>query len=240
MTADVIAAELRGTASPGAPKEQFRAGVRAGVPVSVAIAMVGVSFGVIAHQADLSPGLAILMSALAFSGSAQFTALAIVASGGGVGPAVVGAALMNARYLPMGVALAPSLPGGPLFRALQSLTVVDASWALASQGDGRFDRWLMFGSSLSQYVAWVGGTAAGALAGNLLADPHALGLDAGYPAFFLALLMLELKTARARMAALLGAVIALCLVPVAPPGIPVLVAGLAALIGLSRGRAEAP
>ena len=140
----------------------------------------------------------------------------------------------------MGVALAPSLPGGPLKRAAQGQTVVDASWVLAARDDGTFDRWVLFGSSAVQYVTWVGGTTLGALAGDVLGDPEALGLDALYPAFFVALLLSELRSRRGRSAAALGALIALVLVPFAPTGVPVLLASLGAAVGLTRrARAEA-
>jgi predicted branched-subunit amino acid permease len=147
-----------------------------------------VSFGVVAQQAGLSKLEAIVMSAIVFAGSAQFSAVAILAQGGGAGAAIAAAALMNSRFLPMGVAFAPSLRGGPLKRALQGQAVVDASWALAARPDGSFDRMLLFGSSAAAYVTWVSGTAVGALWGSALGDPHDLGLDALFPAFFLALL----------------------------------------------------
>jgi predicted branched-subunit amino acid permease len=174
-----------------------------------------------------------------FAGSAQFAAISILASGGTLGAAVGAAALMNSRFLPMGIALAPSLPGGPLKRALQGQPVVDTSWAMAARGDGSFDRWHLFGASAIQYVTWVGGTVLGALAGDVLGEAHTLGLDAIFPAFFLALLIVELKDGRARGVAALGALIALALVSFTPPGIPVLVASLAALVGVRRsGSAE--
>jgi 4-azaleucine resistance transporter AzlC len=198
----------------------------------VAVSVLGISFGALSDQAHLSPALAIVMSAVVFSGTAQFAAIAIVAAGGGIVAALVGATLMNSRYLPMGIALAPSLPGGPLRRGLQGQAVVDAAWALAARGDGSFDRWILFGSSATQYVAWVGGTAIGALGGGALPSASALGLDAAYPAFFLALLLAEISSRRALAVALLGAAIAIALVPVVPPGIPILAAGLAALFGL--------
>jgi predicted branched-subunit amino acid permease len=214
-----------------------RDGVRAGIPVAMAIGVIGASFGAVAHAAGLSAPLAVAMSALVFSASAQFTAVAIVAAGGGLAPAIVAAALMNSRYLPMGAAVAPSLPGGPLRRALQGMTVVDAAWALASRPDGRFDRRLMFGSALAQYVAWIAGTVAGTLGGTALGDPGSLGLDAAYPAFFLAVLLTEGGGPGALAAAVGGAVIALGLVPVAPAGVPVLAAGAAAvLVALRRRR----
>ena len=212
----------------------FRSGVRAGTPVGIAAAVVAVSFGVVAQDAGLGPVAAIVMSAIVFAGSAQFAAVAILAQGGGAGAAVVAAALMNSRFLPMGAALGPSLPGGAVKRAAQGQAVVDASWAIASRGDGTFDRWKLFGTTVPQYIGWVAGTAVGAFAGDALGDPEKLGLDAVYPGFFIALVVLEMQTPRARGVALLGALIALALVPVAPAGVPVLAASLAALVGLRR------
>jgi predicted branched-subunit amino acid permease len=147
---------------------------------------------------------------------------------------VAAAALMNSRFLPMGIALAPSLPGNAAERAAQGQTVVDASWAMAGRGDGTFDRWFLFGSTAPQYLTWVAGTIVGALAGNVLGDSDKLGLDAIYPTFFLALLIAEVRKGRAGGVAALGAAIALVLVPIAPPGVPVLAASLAAFVGLRK------
>ena len=181
----------------GEGESRLRDGVKAGIPFGIAGFMLALSFGIVAQSAGLSATAAIVMSAIVFAGSAQFAAIAILASGGTVGAALVAAAMMNSRFLAMGAALGPSLPGGPLRRALQGQAVVDASWALASRGDGSFDRHMLFGSTAVQYVGWVGGTIAGALGGGLLSDPEALGLDAIYPAFFLALLLNEVRNRRA-------------------------------------------
>ena len=220
-------------------RRRFREGLRAGLPFAIAGSLVAVSFGVVAESAGFSAGAAIAMSAIVFAGSAQFTAVAILLQGGTVAAAVLAAALVNSRFLPMGVALGPSLPGGPLRRAIQGQTVVDALWAIAGRGDGTFDRWLLFGSSAVQYVGWVGGTIVGAVAGNVLGDPNAIGLDAVYPAFFLALLIEELDDRRSRLVAVMGGLIALVLIPIAPAGVPVLAASLAALVGLHSSARDA-
>lgn len=206
------------------------------MPYAVAGCIVALSFGVLARQAGFSALGAIIMSAIVFAGSAQFAAVAIVTAGGGAGAAIAAAALMNSRFLPMGVALAPSLPGSWLKRAAQGQTVVDASWVMAKRGEGRYGRHFLFGATAVQYVTWTLGTIVGALAGNALGDPRSLGLDAIFPAFFVALLIPELRDARSRSAALGGGLIALALVPLAPAGVPVLAASAAALIGLRRRR----
>jgi branched chain amino acid efflux pump len=181
----------------------------------------------------------VIFSAIVFAGSAQFASIAIIGAGGGVGAAVAAATLMNSRFLPMSAAVGPSFSGGPLKRAAKGQTVVDASWALSSRGDGSFDEYLLMGASAIAYVSWVAGTAVGALWGDRLGDPDALGLDAIFPAFFFGLLLNELRSPRSRGVAALGTALALVLVPIAPPGVPVLVASLASLVGLTkRARAE--
>ncbi|WP_435744318.1 AzlC family ABC transporter permease [Nocardioides sp. SYSU DS0663] len=216
--------------------DSFRRGIRLGVPFAGVGLLLSLSFGVLAVQTGLSPFQAVVMSAVVHAGSAQFAALSVVAAGGGVLPAVASGGLMNARFLAMGIALAPSLPGRPAVRALQGQAVVDPSWAMASNGDGTFDRWQLFGATVPQYAGWLTGTALGAYGGDLLGDTDRFGLDAVFPTFFLALLLAELRDPRSRGVAVAGAVVALVLVPFTPAGVPVLAASVAALVGLARRR----
>ena len=136
-------------------KPTFRDGLRAGLPVALAGSVLAMSFGVLAGDVGMPAWTAILMSVIVFAGSAQIAALGIIGAGGTLGAALGAAALMNSRFLPMGVAFAPSLPGGPLKRAAQGQTVVDVSLVIAEDGKGGFDRNLLFGSTLAQYVGWV-------------------------------------------------------------------------------------
>jgi predicted branched-subunit amino acid permease len=111
---------------------------------------------------------------------------------------------------------------------------VDEAWALAGRRDGRFERSVLIGAGLVLYAAWVAGTAVGVLAGEALGDPDDLGLDAAFPALFLALLAGQIHSRRALAAAIAGAALVLSLTPFAPAGIPVLGATAACLIGLRR------
>jgi predicted branched-subunit amino acid permease len=208
--------------------------VRRGVPFAIAVFAIAISFGVLARptMGSIAP---IVMSIVAFSAAAQFGALAVLAARGSAGAAIAAGVLLNARYLAMGVALAPSLRGRALSRAAFALTTVDASWAAASRGDGTFDPWYMVGVSIPQYASWILGTLTGVLAGPALGDPRALGLDALFPAFFVALLFAEARGRRRLTAAGGGAGIALGLTPLLPPGLPILAAAAAA-VAASRMR----
>src|SRR4051794_27653558 len=207
-----------------------KSGMRQGLPLVAPTFALGISFGVLA-QPVMGSVAPIVMSIVVFSGAAQFAALTVLAAGDGVVTAIAAGMLMNLRWLPMGFAVGPFLPGRPLARVAQSAAIVDASFALSSRGDGTYDRGVLIGASVAQGAAWVAGTAAGVFGGGVLGNPQALGLDAIFVAFYAALLVGEAKGRRAVAAAALGTAIALALMPFAPAGVPVLAASLAALLG---------
>lgn len=222
------------TAGTGPRRSSFRAGLRAGAGFALPTFVLAVSFGVLARTLGWDVVAPIVFSAVVFSGSAQFAVADVLGAGGSAVAAILAAILVNARFAVMGVAVASSLAGRRLRRALEAQSTVDASWALASRGAGRFDREVLIGATLPQYVAWVGGTAIGVLAGESI-DPEALGLDVLFPAFFLGLLIDELRNGREHVSAALVAVaVSVVLIPFTPPGIPIVAACVGAMLGLRR------
>jgi predicted branched-subunit amino acid permease len=200
--------------------------------IGVAVGVYAVSFGVLAVSAGLSPAQACVMSMLVFTGASQFACVGVLAAGDGalaaMGPAVV-LALRNAAY---GLALAPILPARLRDRALASHLVIDESTAMArAQDDPAEARRAFLATGISVWICWNAGTLAGALLGGGLGDPRALGLDAMFPAAFLALLAPQLRRPGAPVAAIAGAMIAVAVLPFAPAGVPV----IAALAGVLPG-----
>jgi 4-azaleucine resistance transporter AzlC len=216
------------------PEPGFRAGLRAVAPLLVAVGGFGISYGVLADAAGMGTLAPILMSATTFAGSSQFAAASVLGAGGGAAAAIGAAVLLNSRYAPIGLSVAPVLDGPAWKRLLLAQLVVDESWALARREDGTYDRGRLVGAGVLLYVTWVSSTAIGAIGADLLGDPAALGLDAAFPALFLALVWPQLRDRRAVVAAILGAVIALSLVPLVPPGVPIVVAAAACLVGVLR------
>ena len=219
--------------TPEQNRAQMLAGARSGLPFALAGLLVSVSFGVLAKPV-LGVAASIVMSTLVFAGSAQFASLAVLASGGSAVTAIAAGVLLNLRFVPMGIAIAPSLRHGPFGRALRGQALVDASWALANRGNGRFDIPALLGATGVQYLTWTTGTVIGLLVGGALGDPKSLGLDAIFPAFFLGLLAVELRRPGTRVTSVAGAAVALALTPVLPAGVPILAAALAA--GVERPR----
>jgi 4-azaleucine resistance transporter AzlC len=212
----------------------FRDGVRAMAPLVVAVVGFAISFGVIARTVGFGWFAPIVMSATTFAGSAQFAAVSVLGDGGTIAAAVAAALLLNARYGPIGISVAPWLMGSAWSRFLHAQLVVDESWAIAAEGEGRFNRRVLLGAGVVLYVAWVAGTAVGSVLGEAFGDPAALGLDAAFAALFLGLLVPLARDRRHVTAALLGAAIALVLTPFAPAGVPIVAASAACLLGLKR------
>jgi 4-azaleucine resistance transporter AzlC len=202
------------------------------VGIGVAVGVYGISFGVLAVASGLSPAQACVMSMLVFTGASQFAFVGVLAGGGGalaaMGPAVM-LAVRNAAY---GLSLASILPPRLRDRAVAAHLVIDETTAMArSQSDPESARRAFLATGLSVWVFWNLGTLIGALAGGGIGDPRTLGLDAMFPAAFLALLAPQLRRPGAPVAAVAGVVIALALVPFAPAGVPI----VAALAGVAPG-----
>jgi len=208
----------------------MRRGVRIVAPLLPAVVALSASFGVLARIAHFDALAAVVMSATTFAGSAQVAAVSVL----GAGNDDLEAGRRYLRYVPIGITVAQSFRGHLLKRLAESQLVVDESWALAGGGTARFDRRILLGVGASLWVAWVGGTAVGALAGSAIGDPSAFGLDGAFAALFVALLAAQLTDRRRVAAAVGGAAIAAVLIPFTPPGIPIIAATAAVAFGWRR------
>jgi 4-azaleucine resistance transporter AzlC len=219
----------------GSPtRDRYREGARRLAPIGGAAAVFAASFAVLARTADFGAAQAIVMSATTFAGSAQFAAASILGTGGTAAAAIVAAVLLNARYAPISMTVAGEFRGNVVRRIAEAQLIVDESWALSRRTDGTYDQRLLVGGGLVLYACWVGGTVLGAVIGDSLGEPESYGLDAAFPALFLALLVPQLRDRRAVAAAVLGGLLALALIPWAPPGVPIIAGAAACLLGLRR------
>ena len=213
------------------------AGMRSAVGPAAATLVLGLSFGAAAAAAGWGVAAPLVFSALAFSGSAQFSLLTTLSTGSAVA-AVASAVLINARYLVMGVALNDSLRGSRVRRALQAQALVDASFVVAHRGDGRFDYPRLLGATVPQWSCWLIGTAVGVVVRPDMAVLERLGADVIFPAFFLVLVLEEVGSLLSAAAALAGAAIAGGLLLVTDPGFALLASTAAALLGAVSGRSS--
>jgi 4-azaleucine resistance transporter AzlC len=212
--------------------------------LALAVGVFGVSFGVLATTAGLTAVQACVMSLVMFTGASQFAVVGVLGAGGSVGSAVGSALLLAARNAAYGVVMAPTLARRSLGRRLLAAQIViDESTAMAVAQPGHRAREHAFWTTgAAIFVSWNVATALGAIAGDAIGDPESLGLDAAFPAGFVALVVPHLRSRQGRIAAVGGVLIALVLIPLAPAGLPILAAALGvipAVLFAPGGRAAA-
>jgi predicted branched-subunit amino acid permease len=221
--------------------------------VCLADGLVGLSFGATAVAGGLPWWVPVAMSVLVFAGGSQIAAVGVVLAGGSPFAAVAAGAVLNTRLFPYGLAVAdvvgPSEQSDParndasgtragrtvrrwVIRLLGAQVITDESVAFAlRQTDPGRRRAAFWTCGLSLFGAWNVAVLLGVLAGSVVRNTNAFGLDATFPAVLIALALPALAELRTRVSAGTGAVIAVALTPVLPAGLPV----LAALAGLATG-----
>jgi 4-azaleucine resistance transporter AzlC len=193
--------------------------------VCLADGIVGASFGAISVASGFPLWLPMLLSVVVFAGASQFMFVAIIAAGGSPLAALIAGLLVNARHLPFGLAIGDVIGRSALRRVLGSHLMIDESVAFAmSQRDPQRRRAAYWACGGALFVCWNLGVLGGALGGSVISDTGAFGMDAAFPAVLLALMVPALRERATRLAAIVGAVIAVALGPVLPAGLPVLVA----------------
>jgi 4-azaleucine resistance transporter AzlC len=202
--------------------------------VGIATGAYGVSFGAIAVAAGFSTAQACVLSLLVFTGASQFALVGVVASGGAPLSGAATALLLGSRNTLYGLRLAGLLRLRGLRRLTAAHLVIDESTAMALKPrDVRNSRLGFFAAGVAVFVLWNLATLIGALGGQALGDPRTYGLDAAVPAAFLALMWPRLDSARTRVTAVVASAVALSLVPLIRPGLPILAAAAVALLAAS-------
>lgn len=174
--------------------ETIQVAIAEALPLAIAIATYGLSYGVLAVSAKLSLFEIMLMSLTVFSGSVQLIVVAMLLTGAAYGNILVTVILLNVRNLLYGASLASGLKGAGKWKYLLAFGVSDEPFVL---GQSRFSKVgpdpLYYGViTLLFYSAWQISSLAGAVVGNQL-DPIKWGLDLAFPMTFAALLVPSLK-----------------------------------------------
>lgn len=218
--------------------EQTRPVVAASLTLGVAVGVFAISFGVGAVSAHASVLQACAISLLVFTGASQFSAVSVLMIGGSYPAALGGALVLGARNGVYGLAMAPHMRGRLGTRLVAAQLTIDESTSMAmAQSDERMRRVAFWVTGVTLFVCWNVGTLIGALAGQVI-DTQKFGLDAAFPAAYVAMIFPLLRSShRARVAAALGVVICLVLIPFTPIGVPILCSALAVLVGIP---AESP
>ena len=197
----------------------------------------GLSFGMAAYLAGLPWYQSTAFSALAFAGASQFATIGIVATGGSAAAILVTSALLNARFMPLSIAVANRIRTTGWWRLPASIVMTDPSamFALRAPTPQIARRWYWLGGATT-WGGWTLGTAAGGIAADRLTfDPGTLGLDVALPALLLGLSASSLRQIGPASYLILGGVGALLLKPIATAGTEFLVVGAVAFAAAFAG-----
>ena len=214
--------------------------VRDSLAVGVATGAYGVGFGAVSVASGLSVAQTCVLSLVMFTGASQFALAGVVAAGGAPLSGAATALLLGTRNTLYGLRMGPLLRWRGWRRAAAAHVLIDESTAMSVNRETTGAVRLGFlTTGVSVFVLWNLATAVGALAGEAVGDPRTYGLDAAVGAAFLALLWPRLRDPRNIVVACLAAAVALTMVPLAAPGVPVLAAGgVALLVGVLAKRQD--
>ncbi len=202
--------------------------------LGAAVGVFGIAFGVGSVAAGGSVAMTCVMSLLVFTGASQFSAVSVIAAGGSTATALGGASLLAARNAVYGLAMSRTLQGPLLSRLVAAQITIDESTAMSTaQERPQAARSAFWWTGGSVYVFWNLGTLIGALAGNAI-DPEQFGLDAAFPAGFVAMVIPHLRHRNGRRAAAIGAVACAVTMPFLPAGVPILCASVGVLVGVKK------
>ncbi len=198
------------------------------LPILAAIAVAGSLYGAVARPV-FGTWVTLLSSVVVFSGTVQFTIVALLVAG--AGPlAVLGATFMvNVRNFALGGALRPHLTGSRMQRLVLSWFLIDETVGLALTDPERSDQ-ILLRVGVGAYLSWIVGTAVGVTGGA------AIGLaglaEAIFPVLFIGLAALMVRSVGAAARAVLGAFVTLVLLLVWPglEGLAPVIGGLLAAI----------
>ena len=201
---------------------------RDGLAMSLAVGVIGVTFGVFADAAGFDLVQIVVMSALACAGAAQFVVVGVIDSGGTEIAAVGSALLLIARYALYGPVVRRVLPSPLPGRLVAAQFVIDQSTAMAiaqtNRRDGSGAFWF---TGVTLWLCWIVGSVAGTALGGVMGNAETWGFDAALPAIFVALVAPHLTSPEGRVAALVAAAVALGAVPFTAPGVPILLSVVA-------------
>ena len=172
----------------------------------------------------------------AFSGTGEVAYASVIATGGGMTPALVAAMLVSSRFglLAMSMTGRWKAPWWERIGVAHFASEVAVAAAIDNAPNGeRAARRAFWQLALCTSAGWVIGSALGLGLGDIVGDTKRIGLDAVFPASFVGAVVNGLRRQDSAVAVVLGAVAAMALTPVLPSGVPVLIAAGASLVALA-------
>lgn len=151
-------------------QKPFKKGLSHGLPICLGYFSVSFGFGILAVKSGLAAIEAIIISFTNLTSAGQAAGVGIIAAGGTVIEMAMTQFVINLRYSLMGLSLSQKLSEKftTPHRLLASFGITDEIFAMAAAQKEKLVPSYMYGMIFISMLGWVGGTAAGAIAGTAL------------------------------------------------------------------------
>jgi branched chain amino acid efflux pump len=192
---------------------EFITGVRDELPILLGVIPFGMVYGVLALAAGLPPGVAQVMSAVVFAGSAQLLAVKLIGAGAPAPVVILTAFIVNLRHALYSASMAPYLRRlSPLWKGLLAYLLTDEAYAVTithyiapASNPRKIDNerkrhWYFLGAGLALWGSWQISTAVGIFLGTQV--PSSWSLDFTLALTFIALVVPNIQDRASAVAAL--------------------------------------
>ena len=219
--------------------DEFRSGVKDGLPLQLGIFPFGAVFGVLGVESGLTPLQTFFMSSLLFAGTSQIIFAQLVALSTPIIILLGSVAALNARHLLYSASISDYLRDKPLrWRIVLAYLLTDEAYAVSilryqSRPHNEMMHYHLLGSGLLLWSVWQISTLAGILLGNAIPDEMALGFV--IPLIFMAITLPLIKS-RVEVATIVTATLCVFTFAHLPYNLWLLIAAVA---GIAAGTATA-
>lgn len=184
------------------------------IPVFTGFIFLGIAYGILMSSKGYGVGWTVLMSLLAFAGSAQYVAINLLTSVFDPLYALLLTLMVNARHLFYGISMLEKYQGTGKFKPYLIFGMCDETFSITcstNQPAGVNRNWFLFFITFLNHGYWVLGSAIGGLLGSMVSF-NTKGLDFVLTALFVVIFIGQWKSQDNRKPAAIGVVCsAICL-----------------------------
>ncbi|WP_334297382.1 AzlC family ABC transporter permease [Anaerosolibacter carboniphilus] len=185
------------------------------IPVLTGFTFLGIAYGILMSSKGYGVGWTVLMSLMAFAGSAQYVAITFLTSVFNPIYALLMTLVVNARHLFYGISMLDRYKGAGKLKPYLIFGLCDETFSIvcsAEPPEGVNRNWFSFFITLLNHSYWVLGSAIGGMLGSMVSF-NTKGLDFVLTALFVVIFVGQWKTQKDHKPAVIGVLCSIiCLV----------------------------
>ncbi|WP_368488868.1 AzlC family ABC transporter permease [Clostridium sp. BJN0013] len=176
------------------------------IPVLTGFTFLGIAYGILMNSKGYGVGWAVLMSFMAFAGSAQYVAITFLTSVFNPIYALLMTLMVNARHLFYGISMLDKYGNTGKLKPYLIFGLCDETFSIvcsAEPPEGVNQNWFNFFITFLDHSYWVLGTALGGILGSMVSF-NTKGLDFVLTALFVVIFVGQWKTQKKHKPAIIG------------------------------------